>query len=81
MEELPIEYDSLTDIEIRHQVNIAEESIKTARLQIKNLQNSCKHNAVNVLIINKTLRNVCQSCNGALDYPNADEIEKAGYVL
>jgi hypothetical protein len=80
MEELPIEYDSLTDDEIRQQVNIAEESIKKAELLIKNLQNSCKHNAVGVLIVNKTLRNVCQLCNGPLDYPNADEIEKAGYV-
>ena len=81
MEELPIEYDSLTDDEIRQRVNVAEESVKTAELLIKNLQKSCKHNVVGILIINKTLRNVCQVCNSPLNYPSTDEIEKAGYVL
>ena len=38
MEELPIEYDSLTDVEITQQVNKAEESIRQSELLIKNLR-------------------------------------------
>jgi len=81
MEELPIDYDSLTDVEINQQMNKAEESVRVSELQIKNLQQSCKHKVVGVGIVNKTLRVVCQTCKGALGYPDADEIEKAGYVV
>ena len=81
MEELPIEYDSLTDVEINQQMNKAEESIRQSELLIKNLRQSCKHKVLGVGIVNKTLRVVCQSCKGALGYPGEAEIVKAGYVV
>ena len=78
---LTIEYDSLTDVEITQQMNKAEESIKQLELLITNLQKSCKHNTVGVVIVNKTLRIVCQSCNQVLGYPSDVEIVAAGYVV
>ena len=81
MEELPIEYDSLTDVEVNQQMNKAEETIRQSELLIKNLQKSCKHKVVGVGIVNKTLRIICQSCNSALGYPNDAEIVAAGYVV
>ena len=80
MEATQINYNSLTNVEIIQYMNAANESIKIAKLQIKNLQKLCNHHDVSILIINTTLRNVCQSCNRTLDYPSIGEVERAGYI-